>query len=336
MSRVVDKWLLALAKPGYSSTNLPSKKLKPYQLNELIESADWHSVLPCVVNNIHKAIEDSSEYRIVHCKEPSNVLRVTMSKALSNLRKRTTLNMLLSIQEKQITEEFKRREIPYMIIKGTQFATRLYEIDSMRLSGDVDILVPKRVLADVAEVMLSLGYEAENRQMKYSSDYGQQGWQRKKQPGGRIEVHWNLVNSPTIRRGVSVTYENLQLDDDGQASPTSILLIAAVHAATSHCFDRICPLVDILQAVRGMAGEIDECWLRDAAKQTGATRSLSVALYLAEKMFDEPLCGEIRRKLGIDCSFLEKIILTPAVVLRRHCRVDSIRRTVFRELLKKG
>ena len=88
MSRVVDKWLLALAKPGYSSTNFPSKKLKPYQLNELIESADWHSVLPCVVNNIHKAIEDSSEYRIVHCKEPSNVLRVTMSKALSNLRKR--------------------------------------------------------------------------------------------------------------------------------------------------------------------------------------------------------------------------------------------------------
>jgi len=336
MSRVVNEWLLALAKPGYSSTNFPPKKLKLYQLNELIESADWHGVLPCVVNNLYKSAKESSWHWIVNCKESSKELEIITNRALSNFRKRAALKMLLTLQEKQIVEEFKRREIPYIIIKGTQFATRLYETETLRLSSDVDILVPMRVLTDVTEAMLSLDYDTENNQMKYSGDYGQEGWQWKKQPGCRVEVHWNLVNSPTIRRGVSITYEKLQLDDDGQASPASILLIAVVHAATSHCFDRLCPLVDILQAVRGMAGEIDEYWLRDALKQTGATRSLSVALYLVEKLFNEPLCGEFRRRLGIDCTFLEKIILTPGVVLRRHCDVDSFRRSVFRELLKKG
>jgi len=335
MSRLVNEWLLALAKPGYSSVNFPPQKLKPYQLNDLIESADWHGVLPCVVNKLHKAIEESSESRIVYGTEPSKVLSDIVSKALANFRKRAALKMLLNIQEKQITEEFKRREIHYMIIKGTQFATRLYETDSLRLSIDIDIFVPKRVLADVAEVMSSLGYETENRQMKYCSNYGQGGWQRNNQPGGRVEVHWNLVNSPTIRRGVSVTYEKLQLDDAGRASPASILLIAAVHAATSHCFDRLCLLVDILQSVRGIAGEIDECWLRDAVKQTGAARPLSVALNLVEKLFEEPLCGELRRRLGIDCFFIENIMLSAGMILRRHHKMDSLRRAIFREMLKR-
>jgi len=335
MYKVANKWLITLSYPEYSSTNFPSKKLTPYQLDELVESADWHGVLPSVIKNLNKCSEDFSAGRIVDCEEHSKVFSDIMCKAMSNFRKRAAIQMLLGFQEKQIDEEFKKRKIPYMVIKGTKFATRLYEPDSLRFSSDVDVLVPKKVLTEAADVMLSLGYEPEGPDMKYSSDYGQAGWLRKNQPGGKVEVHWNLVNSPTIRQGVSVTYEELQLNDNGQASPASILLIASVHAATSHSFDRLCPLVDILQAVRGMAGEIDECWLRDVLKQTGAGRSLSVALYLVEKLFDEPLCGELGRKLGIDCTFLEKIILTPGVVLRRHCRADSFRRAIFRELLKK-
>ena len=334
MYKVANKWLITLSYPEYSSTNFPSKKLTPYQLDELVGSADRHGVLPTVIKNLNKCSEDFSAGRIVDCKEHSKVFSDIMCKATSNFRKRAAIQMLLGFQEKQIDEEFKKRKIPYMVIKGTKFATRLYEPDSLRFSSDVDVLVPKKVLTDAADVMLSLGYEPEGPDMKYSSDYGQAGWLRKNQPGGKVEVHWNLVNSPTIRQGVSVTYEELQLNDNGQASPASILLIASVHAATSHCFDRLGLLVDILQSIRGIAGEIDLDWLKNTVKQTGAVRSLSVSLSLVEKIFKEPLCGKLRKQMSIPYMFLENMILSPAVVMRGHSRFDSPRRNLFRELLK--
>lgn len=334
MSRVVDKWLIALAKVEYSSTNFPSRRLKYYQLKDLLDSAGWHGVLPCVITNLNKAVEEFSEDRILCCKEASKIFSDIMTKALNNVRKRMALQMLLSSQQKQIDEEFKKRKIPYMVIKGTQFATRLYESNSLRLSTDVDILIPKKVLASAVEIILSLDYETEDRCMKYSNNYGQMILQRKKQLGGKVEVHWNLVNSPTIRRGVCLTYDNLQLDRKGRASAASILLIAAVHAATSHCFDRLGSLVDILQSVHGMAGEIDLVWLKDAAKRTGAVRSLSVSLSLVEKIFKEPLCGKLRKQLSIPYMFLENMILSPAVVMRGHSRFNSLRRNLFREMLK--
>jgi len=335
MYRVADKWLIILSQPEYSSTNFPSKKLTPYQLDELVESADWHGVLPSVIKNLNKCSEDFSSGRIVDCKEHSKVFSDIMCKAMSNFRKRAAIQMLLGFQEKQINEEFKKRKIPYMVIKGTQFATRLYESDSLRFSSDVDILVPKKVLTDAADVMLSLGYEPEDPDMKYSSDYGQAGWLRKKQPGGKVEVHWNLVNSPTIRQGVSVTYEQLQLNGNGQVSPASILLIASVHAATSHCFDRLGLLVDILRSVRGIAGEIDLDWLKDTVKRTGATKLMSVAFSLTEKIFKEPLCRKLRKRMDIPYMFLENIILSPSMVMRAHCGIDLARRKLFRELLKR-
>ena len=335
MHRVANKWLIILSCPECSSTNFPSKKLTLYQLEELVESADWHGVLPCVVNNLYKSVEESSWHRIINCKELSEVLKIITNKALSNLRKRAAIKMLLNLHEKQITEEFKRREIPYMVIKGTQFAKRLYKSDSLRFSSDVDVLIPKKVLIDAADVMLSLGYEPEETDMKYSSDYGQTGWLRKNQPGGKIEVHWNLVNSPKIRQGVSVTYEQLRLNGNGQVTPASILLIASVHAATSHCFDRLGLLVDILQSVRGIAGEIDLDCLKDTVKRTGATRLMSVAFSLTEKIFKEPLCRKLRKRMGIPCMFLENIILSPSMVMRGHCGIDSPRRKLFREMLKR-
>ena len=98
MSRVVNEWLLALAKPGYSSANSLPEKLELCQLNELIESADWHGVLPCVVNNLYKSFEESSWHRIINCKELSEVLEIITDKALSKFRNRAALKMLLNLQ----------------------------------------------------------------------------------------------------------------------------------------------------------------------------------------------------------------------------------------------
>ena len=85
-----------------------------------------------------------------------------------------------------------------------------------------------------------------------------------------VEVHTNLVHSPKLRGGMSLRYEDvLEAGDGAVASPTALLLVASAHAAIGHQLDRLQHLVDILLAVRGVAGAVDFERLRKAAGRSG-------------------------------------------------------------------
>ena len=98
--------------------------------------------------------------------------------------------------------------------------------------------------------------------MKYAGRLSERSWEHPAMPGAMVEVHDNLVNSPTVRRGVSVRLEDLPLErgPDGRlrATPAGLLIIAAVHGAASHGFEKVQHLCDIAQVVRGRAGPVDE------------------------------------------------------------------------------
>ena len=94
------------------------------------------------------------------------------------------------------------------------------------------------------------------------------------------------MNSPTVRQGLSVTYEDLKPREAGDPmgdslSPAVVLLIAAVHAAASHSFDKLQQLCDIAQLARGAAGEIDVPQLSAMTRATCAGLALRAALGLS-------------------------------------------------------
>jgi len=153
-----------------------------------------------------------------------------------------------------------------------------------------------------------------------------------------VEIHWNLVNSPSLRRALSVTYEDLQLEthqNRPRPSATATLLIAAVHGVASHGIDRLQLLGDVVQAVRGTAGTLDEAWLAQAVPQTGTGRTLATALALAHKVYGEPNCLNLMKRLGIERrAWPGNLLLTRGVVLRAHASRDSFRRQLLREFLK--
>ena len=239
---------------------------------------------------------------------------------------------------REILQAFHQAGLPAVVLKGTDFADRLYPHRSLRSFTDVDLLIPQSALEATREVMPRLEYQRIVVAMKYEVGYSEEVWHRSERAAGNVEVHTNLVNSPSLRRGLSVTFEDLQLtlaDRQPHPSPAGTILIAAVHGAASHSFDRLQLLVDLMQAVRQADGAPDEAWLTDAIARTGAAKALATGLWLAHRLLGEVRCRELAQRLELSRpGWLCRLAMSRGVVLRGHAWRDSFRRQLFRSMLK--
>ncbi len=277
----------------------------------------------------------------------ANVKRVAMvtedhAGARARLIGRAALSLAIRGQIRDIAGEFKAAGIPVAILKGADFADRLYQDASLRPFTDLDLLVPESAVPDAEKAMSRLGYVPRDASMKYRNGYGERSWVRPDRYEGTVEIHWNLVNSPTIRRGVGVAWEDLLFETgreegDGISRPAAParLLIAAVHAAASHGFDRLQPLYDVGLASRACRSEADIHWLCETARRTGAELPLAASLALCRRLFGEPACVRLQAAMRLPCRGAWSVLLTRGVVLRGHSRLDSFKRQLFRELLKR-
>lgn len=335
-SRLVLQWLAALADPaGPPSGRIPSRPLAVGELDGLCELADRHGVLPAVTANLRQIAAGRGAKSIVS--GPSDQAQQAVAAARDMILRRAGTCLIIRAQASELRAAMTRAAVPAVVIKGVEFADRLYPRTDLRTYTDVDMLVPTNAVERADGVMRSLGYVPRVISMKHAGGYGEQSYTRPGRAGSVVEIHWNLVNSPSLRRGVSVTFDDLQRRDDGSLTPASLLLIAAVHAAASHGFDRLQPLCDVCQACRLAAGEIDVDWLAGAVRRCGASRAMSAALGLAGDVLAEPLCHELIARLALPPrSPAMRLLITPGVVLRSHAWRDSFRRCLFRVMLKRA
>ena len=329
---VVRTWLAALARPEGPRASAPARPLRLAELRRLCELAEWHGVLPAVLRNCSVA-EDAFDADDPHA----------LDTALDPYRDRLTTQVGFSLMLRgrcaQILRSLSGLDVPHMVLKGPEFADRLYPDPALRLFTDLDLLVPRSAAQSVAAAMGDLGYAAQTPPgLKHAGRYGQQVWTHPDHPLAKVEIHWNLVNSPSLQRRVSVQFEDLQCDGDRQSpahpSPASLLLIAAVHGATSHAFERLQILCDVRQAAGAAAGGIDDHWLASAARRTGSGLSLAAGLGLAARVFQDATCerlaGSFAQSLRTRAA---RAILTPAMTTDRSL-LSRLRRQIFRELLK--
>ncbi len=339
-----SRWLIALADPEGAEHPLPVKPLPVGAAKELLDLADRHGVLPAIFENLTAVMrEHGPDMAFASANGARADLDGVLSRAKAALLARASLTMALRVQLREIIAALAVKHLPAVVLKGADFADRLYPRPHLRPFTDIDVLVPREAFADAARLMADLGYSPGKMSMKHADGYGERSWRRPDKPGGAVEVHWNLVNSPAVRRGVSVGYEDLALlpPDGDQRLPrptaASMLLIAAVHGATSHAFDRLGLLCDIRQAARGRAGAIDCAWLAEAHASTGASLALSVALDLAGRLLADESCAALRRRLSLPApNPICRMLLTRGVVLRSHAKADSFRRQLFRSMLKRS
>ena len=336
------QWLVRLADPEASDFHLP-RPLKRKQIRDLFCLADRHGVLPVVCANLRTVLERRGWGACVATPMDAIVLQQSLEAARDILVERSGLSLLLRTQLDDIAQAIARRGLRVVVMKGPQFADRLYRQGSLRLFTDIDLLVSLADLSEVQEAIGELGYSPAPVRMKYDQGYAEQTWRRQQAPGGPIELHWDLVNSPTLRKGVSVGIDDLMFEPDRQGTPlatptpASLLLMAAVHAAASHSFDRLQMLCDVLQIVRGSAGKVDEHFLGESARRTGAAPAVAMALDLCWRIFGSQACDDLRRRCELPRpAFWQRALISSGVVLRAHKPLDSPRRQIFRSMLKHG
>lgn len=313
---VVRAWLVECARPEGVGTAAPAAPLRPDERDRVCELAGDHGVLPAVLSNLPTA-PAAGPWR------ERLVAQAGMSLAVRAVAGETVAALTVA-------------DVPHMVLKGPEFADRLYDRPELRSFTDLDLLVPPSDVPAAEAVLEGLGYAcATHTGLKHAGGYGETCWTRPDRPGVTVELHWNVVNSPAVQRGVSVEFADLQKAETGRPSAASLLLIAAVHGATGHGFDRLQILCDVRQAVRGVAGAVDEDWLVDAARRTGGVLSLTVALDLCGRVFGEPVGESLARRLGRTLrTRLARVLLTRATALDVPLK-PSLRRQAFRELLKR-
>lgn len=331
--RPAEKWLLALADPQDPAAAMP-RPMGTAGLAQLLHLAGRHGVLPAVV----AALDTLPPAGVLALgeRQAADALAGQLQSAREEVVRLTAAGMLLARQGAGVVAGLAAGGIASIILKGSQFAARLYQPPGLRPFRDVDVLVSPAD-ADAAALWLQQdGWQLASHDLKYAGGYGQSSFTRP--GGGNLELHWNLVNSPTLRRAVSVELADLALRqvDDGPPEPTpaAMLLIAAVHAATSHGFDRLVLLCDTAQIVRGAAGELDAQWLGEALSRCGAGAALATALRLTAACLKEPACLALARELRIGEHLAARLLMTPTTVLRSTGGWGSLLRQGYRQTLK--
>jgi Uncharacterised nucleotidyltransferase len=330
-------WLSVLSNPDMEYP-IAGKMRSHGEIAWLAEAASAHGVLPVFTRNLRKFMTTFDASSILVGPQAEE----TISRTLCDLDERLTLitgrSLLLTHYQRQISLAIEEKGLDAAIIKGPVFARRLYEKHSDRSFTDIDILVDPRSLQATIELVSGLGFvEGANPtpQRKAQSEFK---WVLPGNDSILIEIQTNLIHSADANRGIRLTYADLLAAGEGNPEDaTALLLVAAVHGLVGHQLERLQPAVDVLQAVRGKGGPIDESRLLDITSALGATKALQTALDVVGAIFTERRAADLA-DLFAPCSWrrLRATLLAPTVVLRSQASDagrDSWRRKIIRKIV---
>jgi hypothetical protein len=332
-------WLAAGADPVVRRS-LPGNPLSREELTILIEAASAHGVLPAVGRSLQYLCAEFGPSAIASDPNTSDCVAGVLCEIERRLVVLAGQSLLLAHHGRTIAEAFARDALPACIVKGPVFSRRLYEKPTDRPFTDIDILIDPAALGASARILGRLGFVPAPAKGPESRDPIEFKWFL---PGNSIvlvEVQTNLVHSRNLGSGISLSYADLLAAGGGDPEDaTALLLVAGVHGAAGHQFERLQPVVDVVQAARGAAGRVDRKRLAGVAAASGATFAVQSALDLAAKIFHEPAARELADALSTRLwRKLHGLLISPAMVFRSQARNagrDSWRRQTFRDFIRR-
>lgn len=340
LSSAASAWLAALSDP-WARAPAPTGQIQAAEFPLFIEAALAHGVLPAVARNLQglavgghgKVLFDdaSTQHFIESCsKELSQRLVILAGR-----------NLLLARHAANITATFASEAVPAALVKGPVFARRLYPQPADRSFTDIDILIAPSSLPASFSILERLGFIRAAGNTDHGREHDEFKWIL---PGNDlilVEIQTDLIHSPNLGTGIRFNYGDLLAAGNGDSEDaTALLLVAAVHGAAGHQFERLQLAVDVLQAARGVAGPIDRRRLVQVAHATGSTVAVQAALDLVHGIFDEPLARELADTLSsASWRRLRRGLVSRRVVLRAQAYGagrDSWRRRALREIIRRG
>jgi len=332
-------WLTVLSDPG-AGLPAPTGRLRAADLRLLTEAASAHGVMPIVARNLRRLAASGRAATIVDDVNAQSVVETVSNELEQRILLLAGQSLLLSRHATDIAAALAREAIAANIVKGPVFARRLYPQPADRSFTDIDILVAPASLASSFNILARLGFVSAADHNREGLGHGEYKWLM---PGNDlilVEIQTNLIHSPNLGAGIRLCHADLLEAGGGMADDaTALLLVAAVHAAAGHQFERLQPVIDVLQAARGAAGPIDRKRLIRVAHATGSIVAVQAALDLAAELFHDSSTRELADTLiPAPWRRLRRKLISPRIVLRAQTRLasrDSWRRRAFRETIRR-
>lgn len=340
MNHCIQSWLLSLCDPE-GVHELPVERLAATDLEPLFRLAAEHGVRGAVMMNLKWLIDQHAADRVLLL--PAHGARLTslIEQAQHECRAEVAYGLLLRARAAELLDRFHRAGHSAAIVKGEDFADRLYGRADLRTFRDIDIMMPLAAIDQVHSIMTEMKFRSVVPPGKYSADYGERTWDSLSQPLVRIELHWNMITCPSQRRVSSLAHEAIEWESSPhgeRATAESMLLIAVVHAAISHRFDRLQHLVDVRQICRGRASRLNIDKLRERAARNGLSNVLVGVLQLTASLLQDRSSQRVLDELAFSVRHrrLWRVLVDGHLLLAPNTRVNKLRRGLLREWMKRA
>ncbi len=333
----MDGWLLAACDPQ-TGPSPPLGCLRQADLERLIEAAERHAVLGAVLRSLARWQAVASPFLAAERATCEQQLQAAQTRLLQRVGRTLGLRQIAV----QALAALAAQRIPCCILKGQDFADRLYPDRSLRTYSDVDVLVPREAFGEADAVLRNMDFVPQLPERKYAAEqYGQISYLSAGDARWSLELHWNLINSPAQRHRCSLTWNDLHMLAPASAGqphrlcPNSLMVLACVHACLGHRFDSLQQLCDIRQIARGSAGALDLELLADMSGQLRCGASLAWSLNLVMRLLGCPeaahLAAHVSRWHG---RGWQAGLFGRQTVLHPHRPWSKLRRACARHVLK--
>jgi hypothetical protein len=263
--------------------------------NRFIGLCEWHNVVPLA-------------YRALPAALPGQIPPAAMDRLRILCHNNTARALLLASELSRILNALESCGIPAYPFKGPALSVMLYGDPARRQSKDLDILVPREGVRKAIDCLDSLGYGAKDSlagprlAAHRRTEYELQFFRRDGKLA--VELQWAVVPGffgfDHERLGIWSTLE--KRDWNGLAFPVlppeETLLLLSVHGA-KHLWCKlgwVCDVVGLLEA----STPPDLSRTFEIAGRCGATRLLSLALLLSERISGVRLPEEISTQIDAD------------------------------------
>jgi hypothetical protein len=221
----------------------------------------------------------------------------------------TRLNLFLTGDLLKVLELLKENGIVAIPFKGPTLALRAFGDVGLRQFGDLDILVHRKDILKVKELLISRGFQSmlaltasqQAALLRFDCAYN-----FKNERGVVLDVHWELVE-----RHFGFDFETNHLWDrlepvtisDKQLmtlSTEDLLLILCLHGFT-HLWDRlgwICDVASLIDSRKDLNWQL----VLENAKTLGARRILSLGLFLASDLLGAAMPPEVWKAVQPDAQ----------------------------------
>lgn len=208
-----------------------------------------------------------------------------------------------------LLEAFSAAAIPLIFIKGLTLSKLAYGDPFVKMSQDIDVLVPGNAIADSARVLGQLGYRLTLPAVPPQSEpFCRWHRQRKESvwcsPDGlRLELHSRLADSEQLIPGIGIDSQLQHVEVASEImlptlAPDELFAYLCVHGASSAWF-RLKWITDFAALLRGCTPE-EVTRLYHRSEQLGAGRAAAQALLLAARTYRTAMDDELERRLNRD------------------------------------